>query len=104
MSKFSRAETDRIHDLVAARAGSTLRCSSSRCAQRVTFTCSASFSRFVSMPGGGTGAAIPRTFSRIHRPRVTGEVRVPTELTVRKLPCPRMPATRAAASSETRRK
>ena len=37
--------------------GSTFRCSSRRWRNDVTLTCSASFSRFVSIPGGGTGAA-----------------------------------------------
>ena len=37
-------------------------------------------------PGGGDGTGAPSRFSRIHLPRFTGDVRLPTEVTVRKLP------------------
>src|ERR1700679_2609285 len=39
--------------------------------------------------GGGTGGGVPKTFSRIHLPRATGDVRSATEVTSRKLPRPR---------------
>jgi hypothetical protein len=71
ISKFSREKPIGSMILWQLAHGSTLRCSSNRCRKDVTFTCSASLSRFVSTPGGGTGAGIPKTFSRIHRPRVT---------------------------------
>src|SRR4029453_12337267 len=38
--------------------------------------------RFVSTSGGGGGGGVPTMFSRIHLPRMTGEVRVGLEVTV----------------------
>ena len=40
--------------------------------------------------GGGSGGGRPSMLSRIHLPRVTGDVRVDTEVIVRKLPCARI--------------
>ena len=37
--------------------------------------------------GGGGGGGTPRMFSRIHLPRMTGELRVAYEVTIRMLPC-----------------
>ena len=42
--------------------------------------------RFVSTPGGGTGAGVPSRFSSTHLPRTTGEVRVAIDVTVSMLP------------------
>ena len=84
-----QAKAHRVHDLVARRADRVARgAASRRCRSEVTFMAAASLSRFVSTPGGGTGAGVPSRFSRIHLPRVTGEVRVATDVTVRMLPCP----------------
>ena len=41
--------------------------------------------------GGGGGGGEPRMFSSIHLPRITGEVRVAYEVTVRMLPWPSRP-------------
>jgi len=53
--------------------------------------------------GGGSGGGLPSRFSRIHAPRVTGDVRFATEVTSRKLPCPNSPL-RARLGTVTRRK
>ena len=37
--------------------------------------------------GGGGGGGVPSRFFRTHWPRITGEVRVAYEVTVRMLPC-----------------
>ena len=75
------------------------RCSSIRWRSDVTFTCAASFSRFVSTPGGGFGGGAPSTFSSTHLPRVTGDVRFAADVTVRMLPCPSRPAPRDRLSA-----
>ena len=41
--------------------------------------------------GGGGGGGAPRMFSRIHFPRITGDVRFGYAVTVRMLPCPSSP-------------
>ena len=38
-------------------------------------------------PGGGGGGGVPRMFSSIHLPRLTGEVRVGFEVSARMLAC-----------------
>ena len=42
--------------------------------------------KFVSTPGGGCGTGAPRRFSSTHLPRLTGDVRLPADVVVRKLP------------------
>ncbi len=49
--------------------------------------------------GGGGGGGVPSRFSRIHLPRITGDVRVAYDVTVRMLPCRSRPP-RCAAGSE----
>ena len=49
--------------------------------------------------GGGGGGGVPRRFSRIHLPRITGEVRVAYEVTVRMLPCRSRPPRSLPGSS-----
>src|SRR5258705_105954 len=39
-------------------------------------------------PGGGGGGGVPRIFARIHFPRITGDVRFPSDVIVRMLACP----------------
>ena len=51
----------------------------------------ASFARSASTPGGGVGTAAPRTFSTIHAPRTTGDVRFGADVAVRMLPWPSSP-------------
>ena len=41
--------------------------------------------------GGGDGGGLPKRFSNIHAPRVTGDVRLGEEVTMRKLPWPSKP-------------
>ena len=53
--------------------------------------------------GGGGGGGLPMTFSSNHLPRVTGEVRVGYDVTVRILPCPSSPP-RVSSLNVTRRK
>ena len=60
-------------------------------------------SRFVSTLSGGGGAGVPSTFSRIHWPRFTGEVRFGADVTVSTLPWPSSPR-RSPSPSSTRRK
>src|SRR5436305_532665 len=54
-------------------------------------------------PGGGGGGGAFKTFSRIHFPRKTGEVRVGYDVTSKTLPCVRTPL-RSVPSRSTRRK
>ena len=56
----------------------------------------------LSTPVGGGGGGAPRRFSRIHLPRLTGEVRVGFEVTAKTLACVRTPP-RGVPTSETRR-
>ena len=51
--------------------------------------------------GGGGGGGSPSKFSRIQRPRFTGDVRVGLDVTVRMLPCVSNPP-RGVPVSETR--
>ena len=88
-------QTDRIHQLVASFAWLILHdaVSSGReptSAQSVT-PCPFVFSGSGGTFGGGEGGGLPSRFSRIHEPRVTGDVRFGAEVTVRKLPCPSRP-------------
>ena len=53
--------------------------------------------------GGGGGGGVPSTFSRIHLPRPTGEVRSEYEVTVRMLPWPSRPRRFVDPASVTRR-
>src|SRR5215468_2524020 len=53
--------------------------------------------------GGGGGGGAFRTFSRIHLPRSTGEVRVAYDDTVRTLACVKTPPRCALPASETLR-
>ena len=55
-----------------------------------------------STPDGGGGGGVPRMFSRIHLPRLTGEVRVGLDVAVRMLACVSTPP-RGVPASETRR-
>src|SRR5690606_6474019 len=50
--------------------------------------------------GGGGGGGVASRLSRIHLPRLTGEVRVGFEVTVKMLACPNSPA-RGVPASET---
>ena len=53
--------------------------------------------------GNGGGGGVPTMFSRIHLPRITGEVRVAYEVTVRMLPWRSNPPRSLSLSSATRR-
>src|SRR4029079_9231438 len=53
---------------------------------------------------GGGGGGVPRRFSRIHLPRITGEVRVAYDVTVRILPWRSSPPRSLSESRLTRRK
>src|SRR5215470_1360555 len=53
---------------------------------------------------GTAGAETPKIFSRIHLPRLTGEVRFPADVTRRKLALPRSPHRGSSFSNVTRRK
>src|SRR3954466_15191175 len=66
-----------------------VRCSARRVRNVVGFAVDAS--RFTSTPGGGGEGGIPNTFSRIQAPRITGDVRFATEVTVRTAPLPSRP-------------
>ena len=54
--------------------------------------------------GGGGGGGVPRMFSMIHLPRMTGEVRLAREVPVRMEPWPRSPRRTLSAGRVTRRK
>ena len=49
--------------------------------------------------GGGSGGGAPRMLLRIHLPRITGEVRIAGEVTVRMLPWPSRPRRGLSAGS-----
>ena len=54
--------------------------------------------------GKGGGGGVPMMFSRIHLPRMTGDVRVAYEVTVRTLPWRNRPPRSLSLPSATRRK
>src|SRR5437867_7698294 len=54
--------------------------------------------------GNGGGGGVPMILSRIHLPRITGEVRVAYDVTVRMLPWRSNPPRWLSLSRETRRK
>jgi hypothetical protein len=67
----------------------------------VVMTALPSPSMLVSTPGGGSGGGAPWVLPSIQAPRMTGEVRVAVEVTVRMLPCPSSPRRCVSAGSCT---
>src|SRR5689334_21913398 len=84
------------------RQGGFLRCSSSSSRTDRGLLLS-SFSLSGGTLGGGDGGGVPSTFSRIHFPRSTGEVRLGYDVTVSTLPWPSSPR-RFSSVRVTRRK
>ena len=77
------------------------RCCSMR--SRTDFAVAVGFSSSGGTSGGGSGAGVPSRFSRIHLPRITGDVRFGLEVTSSRLPWPSRPR-RASFGTGTRRK
>ncbi len=90
-------ETDGVHAGVAsgaARVGPMLLHPLAQGPDRAAFALSTSSGTF----GGGGGGGVPRIWSRIQRPRLTGEVRVGFEVMVKMLACVKMPPRSPSAS------
>ena len=68
------------------------RCCSMR--SRTDFGVAVGFSSSGGTSGGGVGAGLPSRFSRIHLPRMTGDVRLAFDVTSSRLPWPEQAATR----------
>src|SRR6478609_9540041 len=67
------------------------RCSDRRARSVVAFLPLSSLSFSAGTFGGGAGGGVPMMVSRMYLPRFTGDVRFDSDVTVRKLPWPRMP-------------
>ena len=88
--KILQRQAQRIHHRMATRAHRVLRCCAIRSRIDRTRLRHRSLQKSPTFGGGG-GGGIPSTFSRIHLPRSTGEVRSGYDVTVRMLPCPSNP-------------
>ena len=97
-SKFSSAKpTGSIRLWQLAQAALARCCGQPLAHRRALPTTVLSFSAGTS--GGGGGGGVPSRFSRIHLPRITGDVRVAYDVTVRMLPCRSSPPRALSSSS-----